>query len=175
MTTSPPYVDGHGLLAGRFAITEHDRDAFEQFRADLLAELSPIGQVEALLADRVAVLSWRLLRSDRIQTGALGIMAETTTNFIKKRMKPSTLPGFGSPQDEEAYLLGETFVRDFANSKILDRLAAYERRIERSLHATRHELRRLQTQRADSGNPPAGAPTPMPQISHPDSKSKIQT
>jgi len=44
---------------------------------------------------------------------------------------------------ESELTLGRLVVKDFSNSKVLDRLLMYERRIENSLYKTMHELQRL--------------------------------
>jgi hypothetical protein len=140
----------HGLLADRFAIAEQDRSAFEAFRTRLLAELAPVGQMEMLLAGRIATLAWRLSLAERAQTGVLYVLTCKATRVIASTSSP--LPLFNSPQAVEEYILGKTILSDFSDCKVLDRLAAYERRIERSLIAARKEFHQLQSlrQKADA-------------------------
>lgn len=140
----------HGLLADRFAIAEEDRSAFEAFRSQLRAELAPVGQMEMLLAGRIATLAWRLSLAERAQTGVLYVLTCKTTRMIANTGTP--VPLFSTPEAVEEYILGRTILTDFSDSKALDRLAAYERRIERSLIATRKEFHQLQSlrQKADS-------------------------
>jgi len=50
--------------------------------------------------------------------------------------------------------LGETVVRDFSQTRVLERLMMYERRIEGSLYRTMAELRKRQGQRQSAGGGP---------------------
>ncbi|HSV99286.1 MAG TPA: hypothetical protein VLI39_03880, partial [Sedimentisphaerales bacterium] len=49
--------------------------------------------------------------------------------------------------DEEAVILGQVVMTDFARAQVLDRLLVHERRIENSLYRTMRELRREQEAR----------------------------
>ena len=54
------------------------------------------------------------------------------------------------PPEEENnpdLILGNVIISDYANSRVLDRLSIYERRIESSLFKTMGELKRLQLMR----------------------------
>ena len=115
----------HGLTGSQVVISGEDPDAFAQFRTQLLDELLPKGPMETMLADRIIELSWRLKRAGRIQSG--------------------TYNAFTTEQnDAEDNTLGQIAIRDFSNSKVLDRLLMHERRIEHSLYKTMLELQRLQ-------------------------------
>ncbi|MCX5643478.1 MAG: hypothetical protein NTZ17_02160 [Phycisphaerae bacterium] len=57
----------HGLLAQEVVIKGEDPGEFEFYRDQMLGELAPVGQVEAMLAARVVSLSWRLQRAERLQ------------------------------------------------------------------------------------------------------------
>jgi hypothetical protein len=131
----------HGLLARRFLIDGTERGEFDRFRLRLLADLKPVGFMETVLADRIATLVWRLRRSARLQNGAVNVMAEKAKKQLDMLYQP---PMFETPQEGEDYLVGTTAVNDFTNNKILDRMAAYEYRIERSLFAAQKEFQRLQ-------------------------------
>jgi len=55
---------------------------------------------------------------------------------------------YEEPEPEpEALSLGEVAVNDFSNTRVLDRLVMYERRIENSLYRTQLQLERLQLRR----------------------------
>lgn len=61
----------HGLLARETVLPDEDADAFEAFETSLRAHLAPVGELEALLADRVVSTAWRLRRVGRIEAGIL--------------------------------------------------------------------------------------------------------
>ena len=58
----------HGLRARDVVLPEEDVDAFEALLNRVRAELSPVGPIEELLADRVVNTMWRLGRSARAET-----------------------------------------------------------------------------------------------------------
>jgi hypothetical protein len=60
----------HGLRAEKFLVPlEEDTAAFEALQAALLAELTPVGAVQTVLAQRVVSAAWRLARADEIEAG----------------------------------------------------------------------------------------------------------
>ncbi len=61
----------HGLLARDTVIQGEDPAEFEMYREGMLQTLAPAGPVEAMLAERVVGLSWRLLRAERLQNVGL--------------------------------------------------------------------------------------------------------
>ncbi len=52
----------HGLRAASPTVPGEDVEKWEQFRDGLVSDLAPLGFIESELADRVALLSWRLRR-----------------------------------------------------------------------------------------------------------------
>jgi hypothetical protein len=61
----------HGLLARDVLLPGEDAPAFEDFWNQVRADLSPIGPIEELLADRIANAIWRLRRLTRAETALL--------------------------------------------------------------------------------------------------------
>jgi hypothetical protein len=61
------------------------REDWEEHRDGMLANLSPVGQLEVTLAERVALLSWRLHRVTRYEIGAIAISQETIEDDIHDR------------------------------------------------------------------------------------------
>jgi hypothetical protein len=58
----------HGLRAQKYLVLpEEDADEFADLEAALLEELAPVGALQTVLAQRVAVAAWRLARADRIE------------------------------------------------------------------------------------------------------------
>jgi len=58
----------HGLRAQKYVVLpEEDAAEFAELEAALVAELAPVGELQTVLARRVAVAAWRLARADRIE------------------------------------------------------------------------------------------------------------
>jgi hypothetical protein len=134
------------------------------YREGMLQELAPAGAVEAMLAERVVGLAWRLRRAERLQNAAFAALDEgEPTPLLEarheewKQLKGSEWErGLSGVIDEDA-ALGKVVVEDFGGARVLDRLLMYERRIESSLYRTMAELRREREEapRAEGG-PAAG-------------------
>jgi hypothetical protein len=63
----------HGLRAQKHVVLpEEDGREFAALVAAFDEELTPVGALQAVLAQRVAVAAWRLMRADRIETELLG-------------------------------------------------------------------------------------------------------
>ena len=64
----------HGLLSCDAVISGEDHSEFDDFRQSLLDDLSPSGQLEHLLADRIVTYFWKLRRSGRIENNLLDLL-----------------------------------------------------------------------------------------------------
>jgi len=139
----------HGLLAQADVIRGEDREEFELYREELFWELNPVGTMESRLAERIVSLAWRLRRAERIQNEAFdALLAKETSSPLARLTQSLRAKGADQPSDDSEGFgrdpaLGRTVVRDFANSRVLDRLLMYERRIESSLYRTMAELQKL--------------------------------
>ena len=150
----------HGLLAREAVIQGEDPEEFEIYREGMLQELAPVGVVEAMLAERVVGLSWRLLRAERLQNAAFAALDDgEPTELLDarheewKQVKGSEWDrGICGVIDEDA-ALGQVVVEDFGGARVLDRLLMYERRIESSLYRTMAELRRERQARTAAAGP----------------------
>jgi hypothetical protein len=140
----------HGLFALEAVISGESRADFDLYRDEILAELAPVGRMESMLAARVVSLSWRLKRVENMQNQAIDVLIERdgTTSPLNKLVQ-SLLPKDQRqlPSDASAsngdLVLGRVAIKDYSNSRVLDRLLMYERRIENSMFKTINELRRL--------------------------------
>jgi hypothetical protein len=140
----------HGLCAERVVIKGEDPGEFEMYRDRMLGDLDPVGPVEALLAERVFTLGWRLQRAQRFEGAAWAALEAKQAREAADRLSVA-LPrpkGDTQPEDEEQEILGRIVVKDFGDAKVLDQLLVYERRIENSLYRTLGELRKQQVLRA---------------------------
>ena len=61
------------------------KEDWHEHRDGILQNLSPVGHLEVTLAERVALLSWRLHRVIRYETGAIAISQETIEDDIHER------------------------------------------------------------------------------------------
>ena len=62
----------HGLRAQKHVVLpDEDAGEFRALAAALIEELAPVGALQSVLAQRVAVAAWRLARADRIETELL--------------------------------------------------------------------------------------------------------
>ena len=142
----------HGLFAETVIKGENEAD-YEAFHDKILAELVPVGMVEFVLAERIVSLWWRLRRADCIQNQAIDVMiARDEPSPLSKRMH-NWLPKDLQEIDYDTrgagpeLVLGRSVIKDFSNSRVLERLMLYERRIENSVIKIMKELKRCQIMR----------------------------
>jgi hypothetical protein len=152
-STGPKSVEGkaisaknavkHGLFAVETVIKGENREDFNLFRQKLLEEFDPDGAVETMLAERIVSLGWRLKRIVSIQDQAFDVMIEKDEpSPLSKRMRmmmPKEMREDTRGTGPEL-VLGRAVINDFENSRVLERLLMYERRLENSLKKTMDEL-----------------------------------
>ena len=135
----------HGF-AGRLDVIKGEEQAeFERHREVMLGELAPVGAVEAMLAERIAGLAWRLKRAERMQDEAFNALLTPDTSSLAVRIGQSFRPkrSEAEAETERELAFGRAVVKDFGHERVLDRLFMYERRMEHSLYRTMAELQRL--------------------------------
>ena len=138
----------HGLFAVQDVLTVENQAEFDQLREEMLAELSPIGSVESLLAQRAVSLAWRLRRAEVMQNQVIEYMIDTYGDEQRRYYGSSP----SDPRKSANFLpLGHISSRDWSNSRVLDHLLVYERRIENSLYRTVAKLRAVQMLRQMAG------------------------
>ena len=137
----------HGLSGRLDVIKGEDQAEFDLHREQMLGELVPVGAMESVLAERVVGLSWRLKRVEHIQNEVFDAMLADRSSPLAKLVQSLQPKGAGRAEDgsdgEGDLALGRVVIKDFSNSRVLDRLLMYERRIEHSLYRTMAELQRL--------------------------------
>jgi len=143
----------HGLLAEQVVIHGEDPAQFDLYREGMLADLAPVGGIETMLAERAVSLAWRLRRAERLQSAVFATIYRENAGDIV------LWPRHGLPiepkPDEEAVILGQVVMTDFARAQVLDRLLVHERRIENSLYRTMRELRKEREARMAAGPEPS--------------------
>ena len=106
----------HGLTAAQFVIAAEDREEFEEFCADLEADVSPHGPLQQILFGQLTESAWNLRRI-RLMEAELTAPAKTYLEILNNPALTSQL----------------------------DRLARHKVRIERSFYRALRELKALQT------------------------------
>jgi hypothetical protein len=157
----------HGLLAREAVIQGEDPAEFEMYREGMLQTLAPVGPMEAMLAERVVGLSWRLRRAERLQNVAFAALDEgEPTELLEARLN-EWKQHKGSERDrtvcgvlDKDAALGKAVVEDFAGARVMDRMLMYERRIESSLYRTMAELRKEREARRAATEPQEDSPSP---------------
>jgi hypothetical protein len=61
------------------------KDDWQEHRGGILENLSPVGHLEAILAERVAMLSWRLHRVTRYETEAISLSQERIEEDVHQK------------------------------------------------------------------------------------------
>jgi hypothetical protein len=143
----------HGVFASETVIKGENREDFEAFRDEMLGELAPAGPVETMLCERFVSLSWRLRRVERMQNQVIDVMiARDEPRPLTRRFKPLRPELLRDVHDDPRgaspeLVLGRAVIKDYSDSRVLDRLSLYERRIEHSMFKTMRELRNLRVVR----------------------------
>jgi hypothetical protein len=136
----------HGIFAQSVIKGENEAD-YEAFHNKMLDELKPVGPTEILLAARIVGLWWRLERAERVQNQVIDVMIELDEPSPLQRSLQKCIPKSIGPDMRGAgpeLALGRAIIKDYSDSRVLDRLMLYERRIENSLHKAMRELERRQ-------------------------------
>jgi len=138
----------HGLSARQAVIGSESHADFNLYRDQMLDELNPQSPMESMLAERIVTLSWQLKRVSRLQNQTIDALnAHNTSGPLSKLTqslsKPHHCPHTDPAESSAELALGRLAIKDFSNTRVLERLLVYERRIENSLYRTTLELQRL--------------------------------
>jgi hypothetical protein len=158
----------HGLAARRDVIRGEDQEEFQRHRQKMFQDLAPVGAMESLLAGRIVSLSWRLIRAQRMQDATIEALC---ANYVKGPCLHDILERVAKsvgrteedrPGPDDELTLGLALARDFSQERALERLLAYEGRIEASLYKAMAELEKLRRMRRSDARqePPASSPRP---------------
>jgi len=135
----------HGLFAAQAVITGEKQADYELYREQFLAELLPVGMVESMLAERIVSLAWRLQRAEHMQNESIEVLiAKIETDPWQQTRRERAARAQDSRAGGSKLLLGWATKDDFSDSRILDRMMLYERRIENSLHKSITRLKQYQ-------------------------------
>ena len=130
----------HGILSQ--SITEYEKGFYFNILEDLENQYVPIGIIERILIERIAIYYLKLFRVQRAET-----------EFMKSRLNPFKTATDGGINIDEEGLLGRTVVINKGYSpkitdedieRLIEIYARYETTIENRLFRTIHELERAQ-------------------------------
>lgn len=142
----------HGLFAMQDVLSVENQADFDLLREQILAELSPVGGVESLLAQRAVSLAWRLKRAETMQNQVIEYMIDSHAESLRSMWGSSP----SEPRNSGDFLpLGRIAARDWSNSRVIEHLLIYERRLENSLYRTIAKLRAVQLMRQIEQTSPA--------------------
>jgi hypothetical protein len=143
-STGPRTVEGkakasrnamkHGLTAKLVVTPDERTQDFDDFGADLVESLEPVGALEAQLVERVILCAWRARRVARLEASLFTFQRENSERFeiLNEGHSPAAQPW-----------------RDVGSGSVdaLVTLGRYETALERSLYKALHELERVQARR----------------------------
>jgi hypothetical protein len=126
----------HGITAQTTVMTEEDRVKHDEFCANMMADLAPVGSMETFLASSVAEEAWRLNHA-RAQCG----------NIVSIGHFDGTGDIYDATEHPEVHtaITAARTTRD--NAKTLELISLYETRIRRSFEKYLEKLETLQAER----------------------------
>ena len=141
----------HGLCANKNVIRSESIEEYNIFKENMIADLSPFGAMELVMADRIVSLSWRLKRAEHFQNAVTEALIENDLFSYLGGWDRSLIYEAENQMKagDASFILGIAVSRDFAKSRTLDLLLSYERRIESSLYNAAAEFRKMQKRRKD--------------------------
>jgi hypothetical protein len=106
----------HGLFAHENVIKCEKQAYFDCFCDELLTGLAPVGGVEAIMAERIVSLSWRLKRIERMnsETSDVKIAHAETDRWQKEEREEAGLLDPKSGRSE--LILGWAMIDDFSKT-----------------------------------------------------------
>ena len=134
----------HGIYAVQATFPGESQAEYDDHHDRIFAEYNPEDSTEIILVERIATLSWRLRRSNRIQLAAVNSLHNSYRNSSARRLSSLLKPKNDDTPPPPDLELGDITVKDFANSKVIDGLLMHERRIENSLYKAILEMQRRQ-------------------------------
>ncbi len=137
----------HGFTAARtLVLADEDEAVFHALRQDVIADLDPLDVVQAALAQRIAILLWRLERASRLEAEIFEY-GELRAQRSLERAQGEGEPGdpCGSDDDEmrAGAPLAALLVEDEASARAFERLMRHESALQRALERTLREFTRL--------------------------------
>lgn len=130
-----------------------DAQEWEDHRAGIVTSLAPVGHLEATLADRAALLLWRLRRVERYEATEIAFYrneASAQATSTDELLFALSRGSHETPAEREGRLLAS---RVLPPEDATEKVIRYETHLSRQLWATLHELEALQKRRAGEASP----------------------
>jgi hypothetical protein len=141
--TSSKNATQHGLLCQMGH--PDDMEGFKEHEQNLMATYAPVGTLEGLLVERIAMSLWRLRRVERYESS---VVARAITRG-HELVADAGLQG----EVAEMAMLGQTALAGGLPDGEVARITRYEAHIERGLYRAMHELEALQDKRQGRAAP----------------------
>ena len=166
----------HGLTARQVILPTEDPDEFDSFRAALMNSLNPQDALEAALADKIAIDTWRLRRIPKLEASFFRRGYLEHASWLTSEREPAVSRqetvkiALMSPSEQQAHeeaLKKREMARAQRDplyyisqvlkhySPELSNLSRHEAALTRSWFTSMHELERLQARRAGEHVPAA--------------------
>ena len=136
----------HGFTAARtLVLADEDEGAFATMRRCVVADLDPLDAVQAALAQRIAILLWRLERASRLEAEVFA-HGDLLARRSRERAHGDGEPGAGCGIEEAMRAeapLAAVLVEHEASARAYERLARHESALQRALDRTLQAFTRL--------------------------------
>ena len=118
----------HGILSSAPVVAgfEHEED-WHAHRTGVLTSLAPEGQLEQVLAERVALTLWRLQRVARYEHEAIAVAQEQIEADIAKEQRDDARLRVGEPADDEVNKAAERLATVLELSQLQDMVPLHGR------------------------------------------------
>src|ERR1035438_476951 len=124
--TSARNATKHGLLSREVVLSDERAAEFDGLRDRLVTDLSPRGELETVLAERITLPAWRPRRVVRLEAAVIRSQQKELASLSDVATSPDAEP---TPEQT----VHTAMVRDAHETGQLERLRRYEVTFERSL------------------------------------------
>jgi hypothetical protein len=122
----------HGLLAREALLPGEDAGELDALRAELTADLAPVGALEVMWVDTIVTTSWKLRRSNRVEAGIFEYQQNQSCQSEPLRQF--------TPREKLALIF-------MSYEDCFEKVARHEARLHRQRVQACHELERAQAAR----------------------------
>ena len=102
-TKSAANALSHGILSRDLLLPDEDEGQWAELLAQLMTELQPVGTLEQILVERIAVAAWRQRRLVRVETARIQVGQRPG---VLDRMRTKDLVGANNDRLVERILVG---------------------------------------------------------------------
>jgi hypothetical protein len=148
----------HGLTSQASLLNGESQEALDELARGMEADLRPRGAAEREIVARIVSLTWRLRRVAHVEEAMWASNEADRLDHADFRLKMRERYGplWGDDDDEDDVVIPETgawFIAGQFTQKCgtsgMEKLAIYEQRLDRALHAAFRELRLMREMRSE--------------------------